>query len=163
MMRSTRLCVFVGLAAIAAALASGCGGGQGTKGPATYKVTGTVTLNGQPVSGASVTFAPSGKGGPAVGKTDASGQYTLRSGAQEGAAAGQYLVGISKYEYADAGKAAGGTGTGSAEMPADYKPDDTGGGGGKNALPAKYESPAGSGLKATVTEEAGKSVIDFKL
>jgi hypothetical protein len=156
--------VFVGLA-IAAALASGCGGGQGAKGPKTYVVKGTVTLDGKPVSDASLTFVPSagGKGAAAVAKTDGSGQYTARTGTQEGAVPGDYLVGISKYEYAEAAKASSAPSAAPGEMPADYKGGGTGGSPAKNALPAKYEQPATSGLKATVTEDASKNVIDFKL
>jgi hypothetical protein len=125
-------------------------------------VTGTVTLNGQPVSGASVSFAPSGKGAAAVGKTDASGKFTLKTLGQDGAAAGDYMVGITKHEYADAGKGSG-AGTGSAEMPADYKGGDAKVSEAKNALPEKFENPATSTLKATVTEDPAKNVFEFKL
>jgi hypothetical protein len=153
--------VFLGLAVIAAALASGCGS-KGPDRPKTFAVTGTVTLDGQPVSGASVTFAPSGRGTPAIGTADASGRYALKSfGTQQGAVPGQYSVGIAKYDYGDT--AGGSGGKGSAEMPANYDPNAPQGEGGKNTLPAKYESPATSGLAATVTEDASKNVFDFKL
>jgi len=154
--------VFLGLAVIAAALASGCDKG-GAQRPKTFPVTGTVTLDGQPVGGASVTFAPSGgKGTPAIGTADASGKYALKSfGTQQGAQPGQYAVGIAKYDYGATTGDAGGKGTG--EMPANYDPNAPQGSAGKNTLPAKYESPATSGLTANVTEDASKNVFDFKL
>ena len=44
-------------------------------------------------------------------------------------------------------------------MPADYKPDPTGGQGGKSALPLKYGSPTGSGLTATVGNDAANKML----
>lgn len=45
--------------------------------PPVGKVTGIVTLNGQPVPSASITFIPTEGGRPATGETDANGEYTL--------------------------------------------------------------------------------------
>jgi hypothetical protein len=152
--------MFLVATAIGTVLACGCAQ-QGGDRPATYATTGTVTLDGQPVAGAAVSFTPSQKGGtPAVGTTDASGRYSLKSfGTEEGAVPGEYLVAVTKYEYAESASASASSGS---EMPADYMtPGENAGSGGKNALPAKYESPANSGLKATVTE--GENVVDLKL
>ena len=61
---------------LAAMLAiAGCGPGR----PATVPVTGTVTLDGQPVAGASVMFSPAQSGHPASGRTDQSGNFTVRT------------------------------------------------------------------------------------
>ena len=67
-------CVVVSLVALVIA---GCSGG----GPTTYKVSGTITFEGQPVADAQVGFVPDGGGEvkPARGQTDASGRYTLRT------------------------------------------------------------------------------------
>jgi hypothetical protein len=148
------VCVIVGL------FAAGCG--EKSDLPKTYGVTGTVTLDGKPVDGATVTFVPGEGGTPAVGTTNASGQYSLKSfGTAQGAIPGPYLVQIVKYQFASTGAAAA---TGDGEMPADYQnPESSGEGGGKNQLPAKYESPSQSGLKATVTEDPSKNVFDFQL
>lgn len=79
------------------ALAAGCGGG------AVAPVSGKVTLGGQPLPGAVVTFQPIREDGAAVelagsiGKTDASGRYELRliEPDKPGAAVGKHRVSIS--------------------------------------------------------------------
>jgi hypothetical protein len=59
-------------------------------------VSGTVSLAGQPLDGAMVTFYPEAKDGKkATGKTDANGKYTLKTGEADGAAVGKYRVTIS--------------------------------------------------------------------
>lgn len=91
-----------------------CGGliagiaGCGRSGPAVQYVEGIVTLDGTPVGGAIVTFAPSGAGLGAAGTTNALGVYRLnalsaRAGA--GTMAGDYRVAIRKWEYLDPGPA----------------------------------------------------------
>ncbi len=64
-------------------------------------VEGVVTMNGSPVEGATVTFSPKGGGPTALGKTDATGKYTLSSlqggGVGKGALAGDYVVTIVKF------------------------------------------------------------------
>jgi hypothetical protein len=73
---------------------AGCGGGNPFD---TVPVTGTVTLDGQPVDGALVLFQPSGDHKAASGTTDSSGKFTLTTGnAGDGAMPGQYKVTVSK-------------------------------------------------------------------
>jgi hypothetical protein len=74
----------------------GCPGGGGSIG--TAPVTGTVTLDGNPVDGAKVVFSPKSAGGrAAVGTTDASGKFSLTTlEAGDGAIPGSYQVSISK-------------------------------------------------------------------
>jgi hypothetical protein len=74
---------------------SGCGGGGN---PKTYRVQGTIKLNGQPLPNASVTFVPvGGNGKQAVGTTDDAGSYMLGTYATgDGAVAGDYKV-VVKY------------------------------------------------------------------
>jgi hypothetical protein len=116
------------LAALAvAAAAVGCGGSTG-------RVSGVVTLNGQPLEGATVTFSPaSGDGGGvggSTGKTDAQGRYTLRTvfGDKSGAAVGKHKVTISLYK----------------ENPTN--PDQAG----QELVPARYSDPAKSELTCDV-------------
>jgi hypothetical protein len=135
---------------------------EGVDRPATYPVTGTVTHNGEPVAGATVTFVSGAGGRSAAGVTDASGKYSLttfKSG--DGAALGQYGVKIVKYE-GGTGDAPGGAGEplepggvepveGAEEAEQELK----------NLLPEKYAEPSTSGLNATVAE--GDNVFDFPL
>jgi hypothetical protein len=80
--------------------AAGCGGGP--KGIPTNYVEGIVTLDGQSLESALVTFIPAASDGKvAKGHTDAAGKYTLTSVdgvAQKGALAGDYTVTIVKMD-----------------------------------------------------------------
>jgi len=90
MLRSLALTLVLG----AAVFACGCGGRVTT-------VEGTVTLDGKPVEGATVSFIPVGeKGQSANGFTDATGKYSLTTGTgkKKGALAGEYKVTVTKSE-----------------------------------------------------------------
>jgi hypothetical protein len=71
----------------------GCGSGLAS-------VSGTVTLDGQPIAGGAevrgtVTFTrPDGSGVPAVGVLDENGRYELSTGGQKGVPPGSYQVAI---------------------------------------------------------------------
>jgi len=84
-----------------ALLAAGCGG-DGR--PSLVKVTGTVTLDGQPLEGAIVAFQPITDAKakfqrPSAGTTDASGKFVLGTYAiDDGAPVGKFRVGIVKRE-----------------------------------------------------------------
>ena len=131
---------------------AGCGGGGGA--PGTVPATATVTLDGVPLAGATVTLAPQSEGvRTAVGVTDASGQCTLlTAGAGQGVMPGQYKVAVSKVE-------AGGNTTPASQEDAtknyeeDMKrafssapPPVT------NTLPTIYSDPETSGLMAEVID-----------
>ncbi len=58
-------------------LAVGCGGGGGGDQPDIGRVTGTVTLDGQPLPDATVMFQPD-EGRASIGTTDAAGHYSLK-------------------------------------------------------------------------------------
>jgi len=93
----------IGLAMLALSMAGtfGC-----SRGPAIQYVEGVVTLDGQPVDGAIVTFTPSGPGLGAAGTTDASGVYRLNpltGRAGGGTLVGDYLVAVRKWEYEEPG------------------------------------------------------------
>ncbi|QDT40550.1 hypothetical protein Pan241w_06070 [Gimesia alba] len=124
-------------------LISGCGGGPDDA-PQTVVVTGTVTMKGNPVSDANVVFIP--KSGPsAVGSTDASGKYSLKTGKATGAIPGSHTVTI--------------TSGGEIPMPGteEAKAEQA-----KPMIPASYGDPKKSGLSAEV-QDSGENVIDFKL
>ena len=153
---------WLGLVIVGMALIVGCTP-AGPAGPTTYPVTGTVTMGGSPVEGATVTFIPTAAGSPATGATDAAGKFVLKTGEKDGAATGSYNISVVKYAFAAA--AGGGAGpSADGAMPSGY-----GGAaadsnqGGKNELPAKFENAASSGLTATVTEDGAKNVFDLKL
>ncbi|HEX5442782.1 MAG TPA: carboxypeptidase-like regulatory domain-containing protein [Pirellulales bacterium] len=81
----------VGCVAVAL-LATGCGGGRGTK---TYPVKGTVTLQGQPLADVVVSFYPEQGSRPPSGMTDAEGAFALSTfESKDGAPAGRYQVAI---------------------------------------------------------------------
>jgi hypothetical protein len=131
---------------------------------------GTVTFDGKPVEGATVSFSPTGEGGQiAVGKTDASGNFTLNTpGIGEGAVPGSYKVSIQKSTEVDPAAATfedprgmGGKMTEeqkeqmmsmSDAMKKTYKSE----------LPAKYGSPDNSGFTAEVTE-GGDNNFTFEM
>jgi len=79
------------------ALAGGCG--KPAHIPDLGDVSGTVTLDGQPLVDATVNFSPA-EGRPSFGKTDAAGQYSLSFvGEYTGAIVGPHTVRISTEQY----------------------------------------------------------------
>jgi hypothetical protein len=121
----------------AAVFFAGCGG---EKAPPLGRVTGTVTLDGQPVPDAAVTFAGANPGdSPSIGKTDATGNYELSySRRYKGATIGEHTVYISTYQ-----------------PKTDENPQTK-----KELIPAKYNGK--SELKATVKRGANKLPFDLK-
>jgi hypothetical protein len=123
----------VALLAASTASLSGCG----SKNPATYSVSGTVTYRGKPVEGAGVMFMPN-SGRPASAMTDAQGRFTLRTFKDgDGAIAGENVVCISKMSPASGSNAKDPL---LKEM--------------VSALPARYATPTTSPLKVTVSDSA---------
>jgi hypothetical protein len=68
--------------------------------PGLGRVTGTITMDGKPVSGALVAFDPvDGSAAPAMGRTDADGNYELYySRGNKGAKVGESTVRINTYQ-----------------------------------------------------------------
>ena len=144
------LLFFVGLLA----LLSGCG----PKGPAINYVEGVVTLDGEPVDGANVSFAPKQMGAPggidgtllAGGRTDTNGKYTLSttigSAIGGGTTIGEYDVTIVKKRLTN-------TFTGPGQMVGrpNYAYD----------VPRAFENAETS--KITVEVVKGKNTINFAL
>jgi hypothetical protein len=141
------------------ATAAGCGDdGLGER----YKVTGTVTYQGKPVSNGSIQFYPAGgAGADQRGATGVikDGSYTLSTqGDDDGAFPGDYLVAITARK----------PDMGEAQANADkigglYRQEDVAKAYKKapSEIPTKYESPESGGLKAKV--EAKSNTIDFEL
>lgn len=138
--------IAVSLAFLAVPLA-GCS----SKAPAAGKrVTGTVTYNGAPVEGASVSFiSPTASG---YGSTDKEGHFTLRSSQGEGVPVGNYKVTVTKFEVLKTGK--------EATSEADYVPPDPNvpPPQPKDLLPAKYKQADTTPLSANVTESGPNDV-----
>jgi hypothetical protein len=124
-------------------LTAACGlalaGCRGEAVPGLGRVTGAVTIDGQPVADASVTFEGSKPGEPpSLAKTDASGRYELYySRGHKGATIGEHTVYVSTYREAT-----------------DENPQSN-----KETIPARYNGK--SELKATVNR--GQNKIDFAL
>ncbi len=136
-------------------LVPACGTPAGSDRPATYPVSGTVTMNGQPVARATLSFQLVDGSGSAAGVTDNEGRYKLTTfAAGDGALPGQYVVAITQFEEPPPG-------AGVPDDHPDYNPNlpefiP------QNLLPKRYASTATSGLKATVVEGKNTSV-DFEL
>jgi hypothetical protein len=146
---------------VCAMVAVGCGGGAPPMPSGIVPVTGTVTLDGEPVSGAIVTFVPvqiTGGGGAglgaASGMTDSTGKYSLigYEGRANGTLPGSYRVKISRLTRAD----------GSTVIPGpDDSPMQLLVSGAREQLPEKYSSDIRTSLVATV--DPSGSPVDFKL
>lgn len=133
----------------------GCGGGAPPSKPlpATVPVSGKVTLNGQPLPDAMVTFRPDGetKGVDSQGMTNAAGEFSLdqiRGG--QGASLGTYRVTVSRFVTADGKPVV----LDPATPPADA--------GAVESLPTKYSSAGETTLKATVAQ-TGNDALKFEL
>ena len=95
--------LLLGLLSCALLMVAGCPGPGGDL-PDVVPVSGTITLDGQPVSDVMVVFSPGDTtgGGICTGITDASGRYELKDGQQRvGAPAGKYDVTCSKFVMPD--------------------------------------------------------------
>lgn len=132
----------------------------------TQPVEGTLTLDGKPVEGATVTFVPvvEGQGASATGITDAGGRFTLtvvdttrgRATPGGGTVPGDYFVGVMKTTFPQAAseeEEEGGGKTTGTEAPSEPKLT--------HVVPQKYNDPRRSGLRVTVKE--GKNVIPIEL
>jgi hypothetical protein len=142
-------------AILLAMFAAGCGGGS-AKQP-TVQVTGTVSLAGSPVEGATVVFgAASGQERGATGITDAAGRFKLTTyNKDDGAIVGKYTVAISKTEIVGGmtpDEEHEAISAGKEVTPAEII----------DRLPAKYKDGKQSGLTADVTA-GGPNDFKFEL
>jgi len=141
-------CVVTGL--VITGLIGGCG-----KSPPGYvadlvAVSGTVTLNKQPLEGAIVTFvAQTGPSRSSAATTDELGNYSMTtSSAGEGVLPGSYAVVISKHVMPDG-----------SPVPADVPPMDVGA---EEQLADRYSSFAAPTLSAEVGDGGGTFAFDLQ-
>ena len=119
-------------------LTVGCGGGDR---PPIGEVSGTVTLNGEPVEGVQVMFEPVAKGRSSSAMTDAQGHYVLDYiGDTQGAIVGEHVVRLV-------------TARGATRDDSGRVTDP----GVKEKFPPEYNSES----TQKVTVESGDNVIDF--
>lgn len=121
---------------VSIALFAGCNGNSAN-------VTGTVTLDGQPLTTGSVSFQPTTSGPVAYGSIGPEGNYQLSTGTSTGLNAGEYIVTVVATEE--------------ARQPAPGEPELPP----KLLTPERYGNVEQSGLRFTVTRGANK--IDLPL
>jgi hypothetical protein len=119
--------------------AAGCGG-SGME----SEVSGTVTLDGQPVGPGAVVFAPlDGQSNPADGAIQMDGSYFLKTSREVGLKPGDYKVSVSVFDQPE------------------VKPGERSMTPAKLVTPPNYADTETSGLQYTV--EPGKNTIDIEL
>lgn len=144
----------------------GCGGGADDSGKVpVFPASGTVTLNGSPLAGATVAFSPQSGQPTAIATTDDQGGFSLRTyDADDGAAEGAYKVVITKTEVAAGGGGAGESGDHEAAEEAGMTAGHEAGGGGeaKELVPSQYTSSDTTPLTAEV-KSSGENKFTFEL
>lgn len=130
----------------------GCGGGSDYVVPELMEVSGTVTLNDEPLTNASVIFTPqpgtSGTG--AIGVTDSSGKYTLKHKSDKpGIESGKYYVTFSKWAMPDGSPIPDGKTAADVEA--------------KDIIPKKYRDVTELGPKNIAEVKAKGDTFDFQL
>ncbi len=155
--------VFAFLIILVAQLVAGCGGGSSSDGFTGDRgqVSGTITLDGQPLEkGCQVLFMAQSGGYTATGVVEDGGRYTLVYAGGEGLPVGDYKVQVAPPVAVDS------SGANQTVDPAKMasqmrlqrgaqKAEDTG------PVPSKYKSTDTSGLRFKV--EANQNTADFKL
>jgi hypothetical protein len=134
---------------------AGCGGSGR---PSLVKVTGTVTLNGQPLEGALVSFLKETDANdkfkrPASGTTDAQGKFSLGTyNKEDGLPVGKYKIAVVKRELV-------------GQLPENYSDDSADSFDLKYQwiVPRNYANPQNSGLTAEVTRSGlNPAVLELK-
>lgn len=139
-------------------LIAGCGSG----GPATVKVRGIVNLDGKPLEGATVGFTPKDGGRPAMGTTDASGQFALTTFTPgDGAVIGTHTVTVSKIRSTGQQIDASTVPAGSNAMPLSG-PTSPGAIKIEWVVPPKYADPKTSGFTVEVKRGMEPVTLDLK-
>ncbi len=137
---------------------SGCGDGD-RMGPEMVRVSGTVTLDGEAVEGAHVTFSPDASGPVAFAVSDEQGRYELQSSTGKGAVPGLYGVFVVR-EVSEGGMEFDSQADMEAyvEKHGERPPAQTR----VNTLPGKYSTKKTSGLTAEINL-AQKNRVDLPL
>lgn len=138
----------------AVALLAGCSGESATDPSKFVPVSGTVTVGGEPLVGAVVTFLQTDEmGTTGNGETDENGTFTMSAMMQRGLAPGRYQVGIS-YLMPPSGKPVGLSARSSLAPVADLAVAE-------ELVPPRYSDLGQTELVVTVPEEGG--TFDFDL
>ncbi len=120
----------------------------------TEGVTGTVTLDGQPLAFASIRFVPvDGTGLDSYGQSDANGVYkiqTQQGKANAGTTPGKYQVAVTCFQEVGTGKFTKDEDGNQIEITKD-----------ESIVPAKYNDPKTSGIEVEVVK--GSNKIDIEL
>ncbi len=129
---------------------AGCGGSSNL--PKLMPLSGTVTFDGKPLSGAAVIFIPTGstRGTSVAGSTDKAGKYeVVAKHGDKGAPVGEYRVAVMKFVMPDG-----------SDVPSNPESSliDSGA---RQILPAHYSDVRGTKLTATVRDDT--NTIDFPL
>jgi hypothetical protein len=161
-----RILAWSGLAVVVLAIViqTGCG----YRRPGLAQVTGVVTLDGEPVGGASVSLTPVAGGRQANGGTNEKGIFFLSSYAsRDGAILGKHRVSVTKMVPTPAAEKRlrqrqeqTTTAEGQEETalpPIDLQPSDY-----RNLLPARYADPATSGLEVEVSRWMKPITLDLR-
>jgi hypothetical protein len=137
---------------------TGCGGLSGDSDrPTVVNVSGTVTLNNQPIEGATVLFSPTDGGLGATGLTDADGKFQLRTFEQnDGAVPGRYDVAVFKYDMSTANPEL------EDDLASELRPDNGEPVGPTPLLPDRYADASTSDLSREVSPD-GVNDFTFEL
>jgi hypothetical protein len=160
--------LFTLLALLPLALPLGCaeqGAGKAANREKVYPASGKVTYKGAAVDGAIVKLLNTEPFKPgATGRTDAQGAFKLMTyDADDGAPAGNYIVLISKPDKPQPVPAGGGIDSNNYVPPPENVNPAPAASTAKPALPAKYNNPARSVLKAVITADGPNDSLNFEL
>ncbi len=155
-----RICLLLSACLTVLVVLAGCAKEPTRDGPELAKVTGTITLDGEPVEGAHIKFSPETDNPAAFAVSDRRGRYELRTfDPGDGAVPGKYGISASK-EVTEAGMEF----ASQAELEAYVKEHGERPPKGEtvSVLPEKYSSPGTSELTAEITV-AKKNRFDLEL
>ena len=155
-----RICLLRSACLVVLVALVGCSRAPTRDGPELVKVTGTITLDGEPVEGAHIRFSPEAGGSAAYAVSDRRGRYELRTfDPGDGAIPGKYGISATK-EVTEPGMEF----DSQAAMEAYVKEHGERPSRGKavNALPDKYATMDTSELTADITV-AKKNHFDLEL
>lgn len=120
-------------------------------GPQLVPVQGVVTLDGDPVPNAAVTFTRQESGETANGMTNAQGEFTLKtSKLGKGALPGEHVVVVSAVKYEGVGETEDGVESGGGKITEKW------------ITPQRYANPKTSGLTETVSSGMEPIAIELK-